>query len=268
MDNYDDSKYQQNHHKHQNRLDELRERNRQRLAELREKMDFQAQTLEEKKDFDERQAQKSHSRRVMLKEMELEHRSQERAVQLERREQEQAEQREFNEFQTLARAEAGLELEQLRHELREAERLPNFQDFQRRAELEFLIRRQERLDQNQIDNKALERRITEFRSLNRHDIHKLVLVAAFEHLHGEAIHRRTVAELQEDTDAEMMKAEQAHRHKLREDDNASRLRVSEMFSEKLFDLVFSQMGGSAGLSQNDLEKIVSEWEKEGDKLKR
>jgi len=200
--------------------------------------------------------------------MDLDHRSQERAVQQEQREKEQADRRELDEFQTLARAEAGLELEQLRHELREAERLPNFEDFQRRAQLEFLIRRQERLDQNQMDNKALERRITELRSLNRHEINRLVLVSAFEHLHAEAIHRRTVSELQEDTDAEMMKAEQAHRHKLREDDNASRLRVSEMFSEKLFDLVFSQMGGSAGLSQIDLEKIVSEWEKEGDKLKR
>lgn len=175
----------------------------------------------------------------------------------------------FEVKQTLAEAEAGLELERLRHELREAERMPDFEDFQKRAELGFLIRRQERLDQNQMDNKALERRITELRSLNRHDIHKLALVAAFEHLHGEAIHRRTVAELQEDAEAEMMKAEQAHRHKLREDENASRLKVSEMFSGKLFDYVFSQMGAnSAGLSQIDLEKIVSEWEKEGDKLKR
>lgn len=169
----------------------------------------------------------------------------------------------------LAETEAGFELERLRHEIREAERIPDFEDFRKRAELEFLIRRQERLDQNQMDNRALERKITELRSLNRHDIQKLALAAAFEHLHGEAAHLRTVAELRESVEAEMMKAEQSHRHKLREDDNASRLRVSEMFSARFLDYVFSQIGEkSAGLSREDLENLVDKWEQEGDNLKK
>ena len=273
MATYDDPKYREIDYKHRNRLDELRERQQQKLEEINERMTLQ---------------------------------------------------KGFEVNKSVVESETSLELEQLRHELRQAEREPNFEDFQKRAELEFLIRRQERLDQNKFDNNALERRVTELRSLNRHEIHKLVLMAGIEHLHSEEIHRRTVAELRESVEAEMMKAEQAHRHKVHEDNNASRLRmsemtfeklferesmttahhrtvaelqeamkaeilkaeqthrhkvhednnasrlkVSEMFSEKFFEYVFSQMKQTnGGLSSGDLEKIIADWEKEGDKLKR
>lgn len=197
------------------------------------------------------------------------HRSEENEITRQFRTQELEERRELSQALTIAKAEAGLELEQLRHELREAERAPNFEDYQMRAELDFLIRRQERLDQNQIENLELERRITELRAMSRADIHKAVLMAVIEHIRSENEHARTLAELQADADAEMMKAEQAHGHRIEQDNNASRLRVSEMYSARLLDVVFSQIGAqSSGLSRTDVDAMVSEWEKQGDRLKR
>lgn len=251
MNDWESSKDKEINLKHRNKLDELRERQQQRLNEIKGKATLQAETVREKLDADDRKRLEEHRRRVNIKEMELDYRSEE------------------NEATAIARASAGLELESLRHELREAERMPNFEDFKMRAELEFLIRRQERLDGNKLENYALERRITEMRALNRSEVHKLVLLSVLEHIQGEHIHRRTLQELQEGTEADMMRAEQAHGHQIEQDNNASRLRVSEMFSSRFLDVIFSQMGGQvSGLSRTDIDAMVSEWEKEGDRLKK
>ena len=250
-------------------LEAIRQRQQDKLKADQEKMKFALRVSREKSEAQEERIRLSLRKKELLQEDSIEarmkerervlqHRSEENELSREHRTQEAERAREQSEALTLARADAGLELENLRHQLRELEREPNFEDHKMREELAFLIRRQERLDANQIESYALERRITELRSLSRADIHKAVLLAVLEHIQSENTHERTIEEMKADTENELLKAEQAHGH-----------RVKEMFSARYLDLIFSQMGGQlGGLSRTEVDDLVNQWEKEGDRLKK
>ena len=257
-------------------LDAIRERQQEKAKADREKLQTSVMLAREKLDTQAERDQANFNRKEYLQRQSIQAR--ERALM--QRSEENQEKREHLEELTVARAESGIELERLRYQLRELERLPNFEDHKMREELAFLIRRQERLDENKIANYDLERRITEIRSRSREDIYKTVLLAVIEHLQSENTHERTLEELQEstsnevfraeretdnevfrarkETENELLKAEQAHGH-----------RVKEMFSARYLDLIFSQMGGQlGGLSRTEVDDLVNQWEKEGDRLKK
>jgi hypothetical protein len=229
------------------RLEELRERQQQRAFELREKLNH-ANNL----------AQSRFNIQSDLKDRDLEFKREA----LERKQR-------FDSQKVVHQIDGSIELERLRHELRDLEREPDFMDYKMRSELNYLIGRQEGLDRNKIENLSLERRITEARHHESADIERLLIIALIEKLQSESNHEKTLSELDAECNHHLLKEMQSHDHTIKEDNNLSRLKIDEMIMQKILDAVFSQIGGnSSGLSRQDIQDIANEWEKEADKLKR
>jgi uncharacterized membrane protein len=149
-------------------------------------------------------------------------------------------------------------LEHMRHQFRQIDRLADFDDFEKREEVAFHQRQLERIEQSKEESARFDRQLLESQRTFNNRLIELGTLAYNQQIQSRQEHIQT-----------MEREEQAHRHRMDEANNASRLNVSEMFSSRFFEYVFSKFGGeSAGLSREDLEKIAAEWEKEGDNLKK
>lgn len=149
-------------------------------------------------------------------------------------------------------------LEQMQHQFRQLDRLADFDDFEKREEITFRQRQLERIEQAKEESARFERQLLESQYTFNNRLIELGTLAYNQQIQSRQEHIQTLE-----------REEQAHRHRMEEANNASRLNVSEMFSSRFFEYVFSKFGAeSAGLSREDLEKMAAEWEKEGDNLKK
>lgn len=169
----------------------------------------------------------------------------------------------------LVESKGRLELEELQQRHREANQHYDLFNYQKRQEIDFLTRQRDRMLDSRREQESFNRRLAELDSIAALDLKKLVTTAIIQKSESKLQHKHSLEQMAAQTELEMLKAEQAHKHRIEEANNASRLNVSEMFSSRFFEYVFSKVGAdSAGLSREDLEKMAAEWEKEGDNLKK